>query len=219
MKPTFYLIVLALLSTSSYKMQQIKNQRLTGCYLNKIKNSFVGSTIDLYENNSFTYHWTEGLLNGTTTGTWKRVRNKLILNSDKQPKKRYFKLTNNEKTEKNEFEIMIVDELNDTHIGASCILMKDSIMIKGTISNFDGVCYLPFSQDANKIIISYTGYKTAIFSPDSLSSNSIIIELEPEEYYEYFTNREWKIRRRKLIAPEMKGKLFSGDHLFKKVKK
>lgn len=219
MKIQFYLIFIAFIFISSCKFQEIKNKRITGTYQTNIKYSKAAMTITIHENNLFTYEWSAGLSYGTTTGTWKRVSNKLILNSDQQPKKRYFKITEEAKTDEEIIKIKVLDETKDYLIGASCMLMKDSIEIDGSTTDLNGICKLPYSKDANKIIISYTSLKTAIFSPDSLNSNCVTVELKPSGYYEYFTNREWKIRGRKIIAPERRRKLFSRDHYFKKLKK
>ncbi len=182
----------------------------------------VASNITLKEDNTFTYHWQTGLIGGTTNGNWELNGNKLILNSDKQPvKEEDFKIRERDETNLNQFEIKIIDEKEKYELVAvSCLLMNDTTFIKGKSTDVNGNCILPFDEISNKLQISYLGYRPVEIPINQLTSNSFIIEIKEErDYYRYFTNREWKVKRGRIYDPEIRKDKYVKKNYYERVKK
>ncbi len=179
----------------------------------------VGSNIAIREDNTFTFHWQTGLVGGTTNGNWELRGNKLILNSDEQPEES-FKIIEREKTNVNQFEIKVIDKKEKYGlIGVSCLLMSDTTFIKGKSTDVNGNCILPFDENSNKLQIRYLGYKSVEIPINKLTSNSFILEIKEEDYYRYFTNREWKVKRGRIYDPEIRKDKYVKTNYYERVKK
>jgi len=182
----------------------------------------VGSNITIRKDNTFTYEWQTGLIGGTTNGHWELRGNKLILNSDKQPKKeKDFIIIERDRTDNSQFEIKVIDEKDKSElIGAYCMLVSDTTLIKGKTADINGNCNLSFDGKANKLQISFTGYRLVDIQTKNLYSNSVIVEMKEElDYYEYFTNREWSVKRQRIYDPEKKKSKYVKKNYYEKIKK
>lgn len=174
----------------------------------------IASNITLNKDNSFIYHWQQGLIGGTTKGTWILQGNTLLLNSTRQPEeKTKFDINSYKETNTGEYKIHILDkEKNSLHF-AVCALLKDSTFIDGTETNENGICKLDMTNKANTVQISYLGYTTVEIPISKLRGNEFSVTMfEGEEFYEYFTNRKWKVTNRRIINPEIKADKYTKNY-------
>jgi len=181
----------------------------------------VASNITLNKDNTFIYHWQTGLINGTTNGNWKLKGNTLILNSEKQPfKEEDFSIKERNKTSDNHFEVKVIDEEEKYElIFATCILEKDTNLIIEKSTDINGNCILPFVENPDKLKFSYVGYKEVEISTKELTTNSFILEMKEENnYYEYFTNREWKVRKGKIYDPKIRKGKYVKKNYYERIK-
>jgi hypothetical protein len=218
MKSKFLILIILFFSCKSVKVEKeevLGKYQYHGIY-------GVASNIELNKDNTFIYNWQTGLIWGTTKGNWRLTGNKLILNSDKQPvEEKDFIIRERNQTSENQFEIQVIDEKDKYELVAvSCLLMNDTTLINGTSTDVNGNCVLPFDENSNKLKFSYVGYRPVEIPISEIKSNSFIIEIkEEQDYYRYFTNREWKIRSGKIYDPEIKKSRYVKKNYYERIKK
>lgn len=166
----------------------------------------VYSIMELKSNHTFKYNWQEGLSGGESVGTWELNNSKLILNSSSQPNtEEYNYLMHEEKFQSDSISILVLDTMNREIPFANCFTSKDSFIIASNTTNFDGKLTLP-KHNANKIEISYIGFKKIVHPiSDSISHISVKL-IELPQYYEYFTNEKWIYKKDRLYSPRLKNK-------------
>lgn len=217
-KSKFLILIILFFSCKSVKIEKaevVGKYQYHGFY-------GVASNIELKEDNTFIYNWQTGLIWGATEGNWRLIGNKLILNSDKQPvEEEDFVVKERNRINGNQFEIQVIEEEGKYElIAASCILMNDTTLLNGISANDNGNCVLPFDKRANKLKISYVGFRPVEIPISMLKSNSLIIEMKEEnDYFEYFTNREWMIRNGRIYDPEIKKSKYAKKNYYKRIKK
>lgn len=161
---------------------------------------WVYSTIDLKEDNTFEYEWIAGLTGGTTYGTWKRERNKIILNSElKKPKD--YEIIRADNKESDSITIKIVFYMGDIElVGANCLLELNNKIVETTSTNFDGIAVLP-KVEADSLEVSFAGLKTI---RHKLDKNQTYYEFRMKDdfFYENFKNDIWIFKSGKLYNSE-----------------
>ncbi|MGB1241334.1 MAG: hypothetical protein ACPG49_02360 [Chitinophagales bacterium] len=202
--------------------KQIPISQLYGKYYWQITHPYdVGANIQLNSDKTFEYNWREGLLWGTTFGVWELKKNTLILNSNKQPEK-----TNKEthnlliqpSAKENELEVKLIDKkTNEPLFLAICLLKYNSTVIEEVLSDEFGVCILTKYKQAKKLHISSLGCKDLEVSLDSLTGNSYTIEIPCNlfSYYNYFTNRKWRIKGNRIYDPKIKTDKYTEKYYLK----
>ena len=181
----------------------------------------VTSSITLNKDKTFIYRWQQGLMNGTTNGNWRLVAQTLVLNSEKQPNDpvEKFQIISEESIPSNHYHLKIMEENNEPMWFVSCTLMNDTVSIHHTVTDTNGVCKIPLVEEGNKIEICFLGYYSIDIPVGELNGNSLIIKMkEKAAYYEYFTNRRWKIKDDKLIDPAIKKDRYVKKNYYEKVK-
>ena len=166
----------------------------------------TASNITLKKDSSFIYHWQEGLISGTTKGTWHLQGNILILNSARQPKERVkFEINSYDESNTREYKILVQDKEKYPLQFAVCALLKDSTFIDASETNEYGICKLGITSQANTLQISYIGYYNVEKPISELKGNEISVTMyEGDEYYKYFTNSKWKVANGRIINPKIK---------------
>ncbi len=213
-------LILIILISGCKSVQQIHKDEIIGKY--QWHGTYgIASNITLKKDNTFTYHWQTGLIWGTTNGNWELSENKLILISDKQPvEEEDFKIRERDKTQNNQFEIKIIEEREKYELNtASCMLMKDTTFLKGKSTDANGNCILPFDENSNTLQFRHIGFRPVEIQIDQLTSNSFILELKLEKnYYRYFTNRKWTIKKGRIYDPEIKKGKYVKKNYYEKIK-
>lgn len=197
----------------------VKTEKITGKY--RWYGIYgVASSIALHEDHTFIYTWRTGLIGETTSGKWALHKNELILDSNLQPVKEDFKVISREKIPKSQFEIKVIDGRDKVELySAVCMLMNDTTIVKGVVTDIHGDCVLPFDEKADFLKVTYVGYREVEIPIDELTSNSFVIELkEKTGYYRYFTNVRWKVKRKRLYDPKIEKHEYTKKRYFKRVK-
>jgi len=180
----------------------------------------IASNITLNKDNTFVYHWQEGLIEGKTLGTWHLQENNiLILNSERQEEKRKaYEISYFQKSNIGQYKIEIKDENENLLPFAACALIRDSIIISGTESNESGICKLDITSEANTLEISYIGYSTIKLPISELKANEFSFTMfKSDDYYKYFKNKEWKFNNGRIIDPNIKIDKYTKSNYYEKV--
>ena len=157
----------------------------------------VDSELIINPDKTFRYDWHTGLINGTTHGKWKLVGRDLILNSDKQPQESSsIEMIPRDRTVDNRYEISVIDkEGKHELISVSCMLFKDTILIRGRNTDIHGNCYLTFDEVSDRIRFEYLGYRAVEILKEDLISNSFVLQMKEEDkHYRFFTEEVWEIK-------------------------
>lgn len=179
----------------------------------------IASNISLNQDSSFVYHWQQGLISGTTKGKWDLEGENIILNSQYQPEEtEKYEIDSFNHSKTGAYKIRVKDEKNYSLPFVACVLMKDSTVIDGAETNENGICELKISNQANAIEISGVGYFTVKLPIYKLKGNEFSITMyEGSKYYQYFTNRKWKVTYKRLIDPEIKIDKYTKRNYYEKV--
>lgn len=167
----------------------------------------VGETLVLNNDKTFEFKWHQGLMNGISRGKYTLEKKLITLNSFKQPesidnfKIHYLKTS----AENNSYFIKILG-LDKTPLGfANCMFIKNGKIIEGKAAAENGTLYFTKKPIAEKLHIDFIGYNKAEIEIKDLKTNSFEITLtETPEYYEYFTNRKFKMRNNSILSIESK---------------
>lgn len=171
------------------------------------------------KDNTFTYHWQTGLINGTTNGNWKLIGKTLILNSEKQPQisKEKFQIISENTTNSNNYELKLIDEEDEPMWFVICGLMKDTILIQDAETDTTGICKIPIMKEGNKLEFHFIGYHSIEIPTMNLKGNSLTVKMKKEDdFYRYFTNQKWIIKNDRIIDPEIKRDKFIKTNYYKK---
>lgn len=191
------MLLLIFVSCSSTK--NLTDKDLIGKYQFEF-DYWVNSTIDLKENNTFQYEWVAGLSGGTTYGTWKREKNKIVLNSEKQRIKNYEVIrTDNKKSDS--IIVKAVFYMGDEVLPlANCVLELNRKMVGSSSTNIDGIAVLP-KVEADSLQVSFIGLKTIRHKLDK-DITYYEFRMKDDFFYEYFTNDIWVFKNGKLYDSE-----------------
>ena len=174
----------------------------------------AASNITVKKDSSFIYHWQQGLIGGTTEGTWNLQGDTLILNSTRQPEEMTkFEINSYKESTAREYKIHIQDKEKYSLRFAVCALLNDSTFIEATETNENGICKLGMTDQANTVQIIYTGYNTAEIPISKLKGNEFSVTMyEGNKFYEYFTNRKWKVAKGRIINPKIKADKYTRNY-------
>ncbi len=206
MKDFSFIFVLFILSCTSTKNITVDN--VIGTYESNIFG--CSELMTLKSDSTFLFKWSGGLIFGETTGSWQIVKNKIILNSERQPIKDPidYKVTKLRVRDSDSIFISVqVEETKNPMPLAICSLKRKNIVLAETTTNALGETKLPISN-ADSIIISYVGFKPIRCSINSEHFNTYFFYMKPiDEYYRYFTSEKWNFSKGSLIVPNTKMKL------------
>lgn len=161
---------------------------------------WVNSTIDLKEDNTFEYEWIAGLTGGTTHGTWKRERNKIILNSDLQKSDDY-EIIRTDNKQSDSITVKMISATDNLPLpGANCMLKLNKKIVKAISANLDGIAVLP-KIEADSLEMSFIGYGTIRHKLDS-DITYYEFKMKEDFFYEYFTEDIWIFKSGKLYNSE-----------------
>ena len=149
----------------------------------------VGSTIEFNEDKTFTYTWVNGLLNGTTEGTWSVSGKKIILNSERKKSDVIkFKILDNSDNNSDFYSFKFLDENKDILPKVICLLLNDSDKIKSVDANFDGELQLSKAEDFQKLRFIFLGFHEFEIKKEDLKGNVTLMMIQKETHYQYFEN-------------------------------
>lgn len=195
MKKFVFIIILFCLSCN-----QFKYNRLVGKY-KYIQPNFYYGEMELKADSTFTFSYDAGLMSSNVTGKWNLENNTLILNSSMQPDTD--SIIVQESYNKNQSQIKIcVQDKKEEPLGAAFVYFNNDTKIGVTCDN-DGNLLLPDTMRLTSIHINYIGemYNYVIKSSNSNNFN-INVTFEPEyQWYKFFTNEIWDIKKRIIINP------------------
>ena len=226
MKPTSIICcIIILTSACSTSKQIITVEEICGKYYWRTTFVYdVFADIQLNPDNTFEYNWTEGMLNGTTVGTWELNKNILVLNSEKQPeeqekREKTFNLISHPSTNEDSLRIEAIDiESKESVPFVSCNLNYNSKVLERIMANEFGVCKLSKFKQADKLSIKHVGYEDAEIPLSQLTGNSYTVELALGSdccYYKYFTNRKWKIKGNRIYDSKIKRDKYNEKYYLK----
>ncbi|PHR71379.1 MAG: hypothetical protein COA67_06655 [Lutibacter sp.] len=209
MKFIYLILFLFLISCSS--TSNLNPKKIQGEYILDDNFYGIGSSIKIKGNNSFEYEWVTGLINGITKGKYVINNNKIILNSEFQPESEEFqnkyRILESENKNLDSIKIRVLEKNGITLNYATCILINGDSLIYVTESDNYGFAKIP-KVDADSLGISFIGYDYASIPLNNLKSDYLAIELNEKnpdfEYYQFFTNKNFKIRNNKLIGDKEK---------------
>ncbi|MEZ4886978.1 MAG: hypothetical protein R3E32_19770 [Chitinophagales bacterium] len=226
MKRLFILSCFAIIIAACSTSKQIPISEISGKYYWQITYPHdVWANIQLNPDRTFKYCWRQGMICGTTLGTWELSKNTLVLNSEKQPKKKdkeTFNLIMNPLTNKEGLEIKLIDEESKVSLlYAKCLLMNESKLIEETTTDEFGVCMLSKFRQAEKLHIQSLDYGNIEISSIELTGNDYTIELflnHELNRYEYFTNRKWRIKGNRIYDPKIRPDKYAKKYYVKEGK-
>jgi hypothetical protein len=176
-------------------------------------------SIELFENDSFLFSWSAGLMTGNTMGVWRISGRNIVLLSNEQPdSKAKIKILDVSEKYGKPLKIFLVDEDNEKVMFSTCSLKKDSLILQETSSDINGEAYLIRDIQADSLIITQLGYKDVRIPYDNKVS-LMEIRVQSAQQYKYFTNQKWRFKRDKLFDPSKRNKDLTGKYYFKKINK
>lgn len=214
-----YTILTLLIFISCSSRKKITSDQIVGKY-QWSGFSGVGSTIELNTNQTFVFHWQQGLLQGVTNGTWKQDGKYVIFHSGIQPNEYSTDLYEIIKTErKNTDSILfkVIGSEDDNFPFVNCELKYGSKTIRGGTTNFQGAIEFP-RLEYDSIILSYVGYRTIRYKLDSSLSSYTFKMKKGNELYEYFTKEKWIYKNGHLYDPSIKIGEFVEKNYYEKIK-
>jgi hypothetical protein len=131
--------------------------------------------------------------------------NKLVLNSERQPKYRNddYLITKILAKSDTQTMIFIQSKYDEPLPFIKCVSMRNGTAIE-SMSDLEGKVKFNF-QPIESIEISFPGFKTAHFTNKDASHHDYIITLkDQDDYYRYFTNEELTIKRKRLYCDKTK---------------
>ncbi len=174
----------------------------------------VGETIEFKSDSTFTFHWTQGLMNGETKGKIHFDNSQTILYSEFKKDAFKYKLEIPPQTKQDYYEIMVADDDWNRFIGATCQAYSKGKLVQGQSTNEMGICRIE-SLEIDSIAIGYLGYQDAELSIEkNRTPKSLIVKLKEENHYHYFEGQSLKIINRRTIELET----FNRKKIFKRIK-
>ena len=200
------MIILLIISFISVNCSTYNVNSVCGKYVTKGGFEW-GSSIKLNNDSTFLYNWFVGGSYNETKGKWYLSGKNLILNSDKQPQKDTtpnFYLIEQKKNDKKIITIDIIDKTKEPLVGVNAVMFLKKDTIERTFSNIDG--RIIFSkQPFDSIKIQYFLYKNILIHNVDKNYLKIMLVEEQEHSYQFFTNENWVLKRRKLINKTRNG--------------
>lgn len=153
--------------------------------------------LEIKSNGNFQYDWQQGLLIGTTKGTWKIENNNLLLTSQRQQED--FKETAVKfKTSysKDSLTINVLEySTNESLIAMLEITQSRNAIISKTWTDLNGNVTIPFIKNMDTILISMTGYRSEKLAVSDLTFFEFDIYLkEIPDLYVYFKKKKIKFK-------------------------
>ena len=195
MKKFIFIIILFCLSCN-----QFKYNRLVGKY-KYIQPNFYYGEMELKADSIFNFYYQAGLMSSHVTGKWNLDNNKLILNSSMQPDTDSILVQESYNENQSQIKIYVRDKKEEP-LGAAFVYFNNDTKI-GVACDDDGNLFIPDTLRLNSIHINYIGeiYNYAIKFPNSNNFN-IHVNFNPKyEWYRFFINEIWDIKKKKIINP------------------
>lgn len=149
----------------------------------------IGSTIDFNRDKTFVYNWVEGLIGGSTKGTWSVSGKKIILNSDRKKSDVIkFRIIENSENNLDFYKFKFLDENKDILPNVICLFVKESGEMKELDANFDGELRVSKNEDFQKVRFIFLGFQEFEIKKEDLKGNVTLMMFQKETYYQYFEN-------------------------------
>jgi hypothetical protein len=166
----------------------------------------LGKYLELKKDSTFTLNWQVGLLFGQTNGIWRVEGNKLILNSEIQPRKDTLGYLLNKTLSNLQSDSIVINfqdqDLNQLPL-VDCQITCDGVTYNAT-SDFRGNVVINKSEQI-KIQAAFVGMRTIVYQNTDKSYNIYTFTMLPEkDDYEYLTNKELVIKADKLFDYSIK---------------
>ena len=202
MKIYYLLFIFLILGCSSSK--KVSDSDIVGKY--SYKGIYgIGSTIDFNEDKTFIYKWVEGLIGGSTKGTWSVSGKKIILNSDRKKSDVIkFKILENSENNLGFYELKFLDENKDILPKVICLFMKESDEIKELDANFDGELRVSKNEDFQKVRFIFLGFHEFEIKKEDLKGNVTLMMIQKESHYQYFENEVMILKGDKIYTDLIK---------------
>ena len=173
-----------------------------------------GETIEIKSDSTFNFSWTQGLMNGETSGIIKDKLTHLCLESQFKPQDFKFDLEIPPQTKQDYYEIMVGDDEWHRFIGATCEAYLNGEFIQGQSTDEMGICKID-SLNIDSVVIRYVGYLNAeLIIENNRTPKSLIVRLKEENHYHYFEEETIRIINRNTIELET----FGSKKRFKRIK-
>lgn len=179
----------------------------------------VGSEIELNIDSTFQYTWFAGLNNGVTEGVWTINKNKIVLNSEKQPG---FGVTREYVTVSDSTTICIDQNsklLDDVELGFTSAVLVKVDKSKKNIKFDSQMCITFLTKQVDSIYITSMFKEPIHLSVEELKSNNYYLEMkEWRSHYRYFTDEEWLYKRGRIYNPAIKKDRNIKENYYKRIK-
>lgn len=205
MRQIHYILITVLLIFPDLTLNaQTENIDIIGKY-NRTGSLGFSARIELKPDSSFVYNWSIGLMGGITKGYWHLNNKNLILNSELQPNihKTDFLLEEMNKTSSQKITIQVKTKSGESLPFATCTGYLNEQIFEGS-TDMDGKISFDI-ESIERIEISFVGFKLVSFMNLDKSINDFVFVLEEEsDYYEYFTNEKWRVKKGRLYDYKIK---------------
>lgn len=157
----------------------------------------VGYKMELHSNETFTYNWQNGLYKGTTTGTWKKEDDYLVLNGGTKSSKQKIIVQENSQPDIDSIYIEVTNFEGDP-LGLANIVINDNQKV---ITNVEGKAVIA-NMKVEKIKINYLTLDIPEYYVKNASANQFVVKAYTElTLAVYFENTKVQVRGKKLIVP------------------
>ncbi len=156
-------------------------------------------SLSLFKNNKFEYSYKAKLSNQSSSGSWIKEGDSIVLISDEKYKTGVIAFE--EKVDKsiNGTRIIILDHLNEPLIGAGITINENPN--KGWNTNEKGQVIIP-RKEITSITIHYITHQNYPYKVKNIESNSFLVKIKMHELsVKYFNQEVWKLKNGKLINP------------------
>ncbi len=219
MRQIIYLLITTFLIYLDLSLNaQFDNNSIIGKY-HRTGSLGFSANIKLLSDSTFIYNWRIGQMGGKTKGFWNLHGKKLFLNSERQPEKdkRDFSVQEMNRIADSNTTIQVKTENGKSVPFATCIGYYNGKTIEGT-TDMDGKITFDINS-IEKIEISFVGFKLVSFQNiDKSFNNFVFILLEEQDYYHYFTNEKWIVKKGRLYDYKIKKDKWTKNY-FEKLKK
>jgi hypothetical protein len=181
----------------------------------------LGKSIQLFEDSSFKLDWQVGLLFGTTKGIWKRNGNRILLNSEIQPRK---DTTGHilRKIESDDSKIITIKILDIDSLEMPYVPCKVNFGLKEYFGNTDSTGTVRFNLESiDRISATFLGMKPIVYyNKDKLANSFVFIMLSAFDDYQYLTNKELVIKNNRLYDYSIKmNRIIKSNYYVKVIEK
>lgn len=159
----------------------------------------VGRKLSLQADGRFSFEWWEGLMGGTTEGTWQQTKKGIELNSDlqrPQQGKAFHRLLEQGRVPSDSLRFELIDERGETIPFANLVLEHQGQSTRGT-TDTSGRCLLKHPARGNLHISMVGFHHTQVALKPGVYQYKI--QLMPgNNRYIYFEQEKWRWRRERL---------------------